>query len=342
MRLVDIQNAKAREWVLKAFATLGLIALLALGAWGIARIAISLPSILSSIGAAAVSLSSVFIPNERLDIALPSGTVKSGEPFTLSWKHANKRSDGAYTVSFTCRNALAIEAEAQGGSFQKVFCDTPFNFIHATETMKLIPTAGVRMLDVPFTVSLTRLSDGAVTASSEATVTVVNDSAPSAVPSASTTPPAQRGARRPGTESRNTYVVTASGRTSDPLGKPDLTVRILSLGLLDATDTFVPAQNIRAGSRAAVRFEIENAGTKTAEFWTFNATLPTSPFHIFHSDTQPSLGPGDKIQYTLGFDQIDDRATGGVITLNVDPTNSLFESSETNNIAKGTYLIFLR
>jgi hypothetical protein len=65
MQMIDVRNARAREWALKVLATLGLIAILALGAWGIARIAVSIPSLLSSLGAAAVYLSSKLVPNER-------------------------------------------------------------------------------------------------------------------------------------------------------------------------------------------------------------------------------------------------------------------------------------
>lgn len=340
MQMSDFRNRDAREWALRILATLGLIAILALGAWGIARLAMSIPSVLSAIGAAAVSLSSVFIPNERLEIELASGAVKSGEPFELKWSHVNKRGEGSYTVLFACREGLSVEASSQDGSYQKAFCETPFNFTNAKESIKLIPTSNVRFLDVPFTVSYTRLSDGSVTASSEATVTVMNEGAPSSIPT--TTPPVQGGSSsRPGGQSRSSYVITTAGRASDPSGKADLTVKIISLGVLNASNTFIPSQSVRAGEKAAVKFEIENAGTKTADYWTFNAVLPTSPFHIFHSEWQPSLGPGDKVQYTLGFDQIDTRSTGGVITLNVDPSNSIRESAEYNNIVKGTYIILI-
>src|SRR3989344_5219558 len=336
-----IQNTHVREWTIKGLAALGLFAILAFGACGVSRIALSLPPLFASLGAAAVSLSTVFIPNERLEIDMPEDRVISGETFTLSWAHSGKRGEGTYTVSFACREGLSAEAETREGTFARVYCETPFNFTNAEKTIRIVPTSQVRFLDVPFTVSFTRLADGAVTASAETMLLVFNEDTEGSLSTTTRPQSAQTSSRQAGSESRKTYAATSVTPMSDSKAKSDLSARIVSLGTLDASGAYTVGQSVRAGSRAAVRFEIENVGTKTAEFWSFNAVLPTSPYFIFHSETQPRLAPGDKIQYTLGFDQIDKAATGGVVTINVDPANSIPESSEDNNIATGTYTIIL-
>jgi len=68
--------------------------------------------------------------------------------------------------------------------------------------------------------------------------------------------------------------------------------------------------------------------------------LPTYPMHIFHSTSQKALQPGDRIDFTLGFDQLNGTLTDGVITINVDPTGSIRnEFDRDNNIAQVTFEI---
>ncbi len=333
IQMPNLSDPRLRELALRGLATFGLVVLLALGAWGVARVAVSVPSLLSSIGAAAVSLSSVFVPNERLELELPE-TVTSGELFDFSWRHLNRREEGTYTLSFSCRKGLILSAEASDGSMRDAFCDTPFNFTNTEGGMKLRATSALRRIDIPLTLSFTKISDGAVSASNDTILVVENAGAPEVLlPSPSASAPERRAERK-------TYTVTAAGRASNPLGKPDLVARINAIGIYTERG-FTPSQSVKVGTRAAVRFEIENVGTKTADGWAFNVVLPTSPYFIYHSDMQPFLGPGDKIQYTLAFDQIDTRVTGGVVTVNADPGNRLLEPSEENNIAKDTYIVLL-
>ena len=348
MEIKKIQiRSEYRSGALKALAALGFVAVLIFGAWGVIQVARMVPNLGSALSAAAVSLSSLFVPAERLEITIPTANVNSGEPFTLTWEHINKRSDGTYTVSFSCRDGLSMETVGTNGLYQKVFCNTPFNLTNATESMKLIPiSSNVRFLDAPITLQFTRLSDGKVTASTETAITVINDKVseasvvtPEPTTPTPTTPRPQ--APRPGTPTQNTYNITLAGRASDPNGRPDLKATILASGTINpANNVFTSGNVVRKSDRAAVRFVVENLGTKTVEGWSFNAVLPTYPMHIFSSEMQPALGPGDRIEYTLGFDMVDGSTTGGTFTLNVDPANSIWnEVSENNNIAKVIFTV---
>ena len=347
--------SQSRTVALKTLSIVGFVAVLIFGVWGLIQVARLVPNAFSSIQSAAVSLSSIFVPAERLEISIPSANVNSGEVFTFSWVHTNKSGDGTYRISFDCRDGVSMQTPDQNGIYQKVFCDTPFNLTNSKDSVKLIAFSdNNRYVDVPMKLAYTRLSDGKVTASTETTITITNDKLSSGALSGTTTPaattPAPVKVAKPnsgrvipiaGTPARNVYTITTSGRSSDPNGRVDLEVTILGEGFIDpATNTFVQSPSIRRGGRGAVRFEVSNIGTKTSENWTFNAVVPTFPMYIYSSDMQPNLAPGDKIEYTLGFDQADPVATHGIVTINVDPSGSMNEITKNNNIARATFNIF--
>lgn len=344
MQIMQPKNRDFRTASLKALAVVGFIAILIFGIWGVIQVGRMLPNVFSAISSAAVSLSSIFVPAERLEITLPSANIPSGEPFTLTWTHEGKRADGTYSLSFECRDGLSVEAPAQSGVYQKVFCNTPFNLTNETASMKLIAISSQsRYLDVPIKLTFTRLSDAKVTAQTETAITVINEkvvtgaiaTTTTPVTTTTTNPRTTTATPRPGTSSRNTYVLTQAGRVSDPNGRPDLAVTILDTGTIDSSNIYTKVGSINRNGRGAVRFIVENLGTKTVDNWTFNAVLPTLPMYIFSSPMQPTLGPGDKIEYTLAFDQVDGAATANTLTINADPANTLWnEVSENNNIAK--------
>jgi subtilase family serine protease len=99
----------------------------------------------------------------------------------------------------------------------------------------------------------------------------------------------------------------------------------------DNTDTFISSATVPSGYNAAVKFTVRNAGTNVSGNWVFNANLPTNSSYTYNSNSQQSLRPGERIDFTLGFD----RAQNGVrtITVTVDPNNQISESSEGNNSA---------
>jgi len=130
------------------------------------------------------------------------------------------------------------------------------------------------------TVSETKPSTSAVTTSS-ASNTVVS-------PTKKTTISSNTGAK---------YV--ASGRTTNLYGYADLAVYMTS-----------NPGAVRAGSRIAMQFVIENIGTNVAPGgWAFSASLPYlpasqagNPVYTYQSGAQQALYPGDKIVYTLNYD----------------------------------------
>lgn len=138
-----------------------------------------------------------------------------------------------------------------------------------------------------------------------------------------------------GQEINDTYMFSDGNIViSDPNGFVDLSVIILRTGILDkTTNEFIATSSIQLSDRVAIQFEVINEGTKTSDGWAFNAVLPTFPHHIFQSKGQQALGPGDRIEFTLGFDSVAGLGEREII-INVDPTGSINESTKSNNIVK--------
>lgn len=118
----------------------------------------------------------------------------------------------------------------------------------------------------------------------------------------------------------------------EPFGDPDLTVRITEVGYLRTSDpdSFVAAREVPDNRRGAVRFTVTNVGTNVSGRWDMEARLPTSPSTTFDFPTQRSLGPGDAIDFVLGFDR--PRAGNDrTIAIEIDTGRDVRESNEGNN-----------
>lgn len=160
---------------------------------------------------------------------------------------------------------------------------------------------------------------------------------------ATTTEPATKPATKPvtggtgttaGQPTTTTYPTTV--RVA-PYGLADLTVTIISVGYLKSAspNDYVASDTVPEGMRPAVKFKVKNIGTNWTGTWRFEATIPTRSSYTFKSDVQQSIGPGDSIDYTLGFDQADD-GSDRAVTITVNSDNSVNESNKNNNVATAT------
>lgn len=151
--------------------------------------------------------------------------------------------------------------------------------------------------------------------------------------------------REPSAGERTMSVHPLGGGAPAPSSGPgvDLAVKILEVGAIDtASDEFIPGSPVAVSAtrKAAVRFSVENLGTERSPAWSFNASLPTSPVFVFHSDPQRELGPGDRIEFTMGFDNATGDAGGnGTIAITADPTGAIKEVTKENNAATATVKI---
>jgi len=362
------QREKFETAAIRTLAVIGLIAILALGLWGsvaLTRNASGLFSgISNSLSAAAVYLSSIFREAEDLQTTIVPMTVRNNEQFTVGWMHTGVQKSGTYEITYACRDDLTLSASSakDASRFSPIACDKSLTVPTGSNLALKAESKKNRFLDVPITVSFRPEGAHEPSVSSVAIITIVNETV-AASPDTTGTPSAggptgnstsnnshladagtdttattsnTNGSLNVGATTSTTTQISGSGssRTDDPNGKPDLKVTFIETGYVDkATGEFFASSTVMSTMRIAVRFTIENAGTKTSPQWSFNAVLPTSPNHTFHSTGQRELKPGERIEYTLGFDQTKAEEIVEVI-VNADPTRNINELDETNNIVK--------
>jgi len=322
----------------RVLAVVGFIAIIIGGLWGSVWVARAVPGAFSALASAIVSVTSVFVPaDEAITLSLPSATVQSGQSFVLSWNHARKSTEGVYTLNVRCADGVLFTTPTNAGTFTDVPCETSFDFLNANDSVVLTAySKNNRLADVVLTVEFTPDGASTATVSGSATLTIENTAAPGTTSGGTT-------ARTPGTETTSIDVFGVTGpAASDPNGYIDLSVRLIEVGLVDkATGKFTasstPSRSI-IGMRVAARFAVENKGTRTSDQWTFNAVLPTFPMHIYSSPTQAALGPGDRIEFTLGFDSFEED-NEGVLVINADPTRRINEPDKDNNILRQTITV---
>ncbi len=341
-------RSRALDVATRVFAVIGFVAIIGAGLWGTASVARGIPNAFSAIASAIVSLTSIFVPaNEQITISVPSLTVLSGEEFSISWEHVNKSVEGSYTFRYDCADGVSFASPTASGSLVTVFCNTPFNFLNERDSITLTPTStSNRFIDVTLHVDFTPNGQNTPTVTGSTLLTIANEAitgSPSTItpPTGGTTTQPPRGSVSAGTETTSIHVIPTNGSgVSSPTGAIDLSARIIAVGVVEkATGTFTASStpNRALGThRVAVKFAVENNGTRTSPQWTFNAVLPTFPSHVFSSPVQPSLAPGDRIEFTLGFDSFVDKDEGTLV-INIDPTSSINEPNKTNNIL--TYVV---
>jgi hypothetical protein len=137
----------------------------------------------------------------------------------------------------------------------------------------------------------------------------------------------------PVTNNYITYTTGAAPQATNVVktGKSDLKISLLGVGTVDkTTGVFMQSSTISANDSVGIRFQVENIGDTASGQWTFSAVLPSNTMPSYTSNTQASLNPGDRIQYTLGFDN---PSQAGTLTasITVDPSNYLNEISKDNN-----------
>ncbi len=271
------EESSTKDIFLRTIAVLGLIAVLLLGAWGIIQLAIALPGIFGQIGG---GVSNVFTstPKESLSVSAPASAT-SGQSFSVSWDHTGGSDTYSYTLSYACESGLSLKAPVPTGSYESVACNTPFDYVNASDNMTVIPSlTGTNSASLVITVSSTDLSTGAITTTGLATTNVTTGAAQSST----YTPPQTTASAAPTVSYR-------PARVRAPLyGYPQFAI--------------VYNSTTPNGSLITVTFTVENVGTNVIPSgWMFDALLPVNGGYTFESQPQQALYPGDKIVYSLSF-----------------------------------------
>ena len=321
-------ESKKRSKLTSILAIVGFIVIIAIGIWGAINAIRLAPQMFSTLASPFNTVS------DKIDIEIPSASVTSHTPFSLSWEHNGK--DGVYAFSYQCRPGFQFQVPQPDGTYLPIDCENPYNIQSDDSTLRLIPISSMnRFLDVPFVIAYIN-SDSEIAAEGSQMITVVNPSAsesPDTVSLGNTdTGTGQTNPTVPTTPSIPTPVTPNEATPTTPSNLPDFSVRILGVGSINPnTRTFVPASTLSTNEIGAVRFEITNSGTKASGVWGFSANLPTNPAFEYTSERQHSLSPGDRIEYTIQFDQLV-RGTN-TFTVHADTADEIKEVSENNNIA---------
>lgn len=351
---------------------LAIIGIASVVAYSVFVVGLILPNdFLANIAVAAVSLSSRFFSAEALRVTPEDVMVQSGDSVAFSIAHRGKKDGGSYFLKRSCGADTGAEL-IQGIVGRIIPCDAPVSLSPKT-TEFTVRFVTARTPSEEMCLSLLYVNDDDERAV-DVLVTVIGgpDMAPApnvatapetkkdsghttpslaepeakpadtttVSPTAITVPAGTKSAtgkmpKTAGTKTDRKYQFSGK-RDSAATGKPDLAVKILEVGIVNtSTNEFTATTTLRGTDRIAVRFEVRNDGTVKTNSWYFNAALPTRPFYIFHSEGQSSLEPNDRIEYVLGFDSIE-KKDGNAFVVNLDPTRSIAESMEDNNIASTT------
>lgn len=319
------QQEEVRQAGKRILAIFAFVVVIAIGVFGSLSLASAVPNAFSGVASAIGSVFGSDEPNvdvtnvedntnETLTVSAPQVIVNEGTPFSISWTHKDKNTDGVYTVRFDCSEDITLTSPVRSGSLS---CNTSLNVGDTNSASFTADSAkGDSTIDVRFHVEYTPNGETVPTMTDDETITIAR------------TEPTNSGGTTGG------IVTTPVTAVSDPNGHIDLSVSLVAVGVVDnTTNQFFTVQNPSRSAfnqRVAVRFEVKNNGTKTSPTWTFTASLPTAQNYVYNSPTQSALRPGESIIYTLAFDSFVN-STSGTVTVNVDPSNYISESNESNN-----------
>jgi hypothetical protein len=297
------------------------------------------------------SFFSTLFNRDSVTLAVDKNELRSGEPFTLSW-NGSTRTNGSYILQYPCMDGVRLETSVNQ-PFEKITCDAQFYFSPTENQIELTGvTERTRTTEIPVTLSFLSNSDTEAKKIGEYNLTIVNvnlseETNATSTPVAPVTPvkptskpatttpvkptpvePAEKPVKKPSTSSVTPKNVS---RPSNPNGKADLAVQILAVGYLNPeTNKFVPFNAVTSNMRAAVKFVVINNGDKNTGTWGFRANLPSQTNPTYTAINRANLGPGDGIEYVLGFEGLNN-VRENTVTITVDPQNVIAESNENNN-----------
>lgn len=361
---VDTQPERAASAILKLLAIVGLIGLLALATWLSVQIIRYTPTAIESLSS--VSFSSFFSPGEneehKISFALDTLTYQSGRPFTLAWENGNETVSRDYTFTYSCAPGVSFKV-LRGTEVVEVACDEPFTFSTMANQLVVVPhSENNRYIDT--TITLARADDPMITTSTTLNLTneqltdspdvlvdngmrdddrpvdtntggnTTSENGPETSVPTQPSAPATPAPVPPQPSQPQTIYVPNSAAQSNPSGQPDLAVTILESGIVTTfggKEKFVAVSPIPSDQRVGVRFSVENIGNRTSsDDWYFVATLPLEgdTNYTYRSPRQQALGPTDRMEFTLKFDDI---TTKGNATVRLSIEGESTDRVEQNN-----------
>ncbi len=341
------------------------IAFFAIGFWGIILTKTS-PTLASIAERSIALITNLFSGNEEsITINVNPSLLETGGSSTISVVHNNPSSDdGVYAIAFGCVTDVTYRIDPTAifsPTEEQVRCGSYYRIKDISMPIQVtLSSPAIQNAEVSVFVSY---FDGAtIVVRGTNTITVTNESLPATTNSGTSTSsdsnslntdslfststdateevialPVSQSTQSPTQPLEQTPVETViripvpnTTPTAVPGGKPELEPKLLDTGTLDRlTNEYTATTSFSRVDRVAIRFEVTNTGTARANNWYFSAQLPTYPAYMYTSDTQQSLNPGERIEFTIAFDQV--TAGEKAVTINVDPGKQVSGDNPDNN-----------
>ncbi len=326
---------------MKSLAFVGLVALLTMIAWGTLKLGGFFPAVRGTLTGGVVSLDSLFGGSEKesLEFVLDRKVFPVGREVVVPFTHTSPRDPhSSYKFTYECKSAVQFDVK-NNGVWKQVACGEPYTLPTGTNSITLIASSNeTRYVDVPLTIKVegSEIRAGVVVTVENARIAATRDSFFVNATSSIDTTKESDGSKSPSTPAQSpTPLVTPASppavrpSVSEPIvvpsGPQDLSVGITGTGvLLDASKTtsFVARSVIPSDGTAAIRFTVSNVGGAASGPWGFIANLPIEgdADYRYTSPLQSSLKPGERIEFTLSFDEVRN-AKNGAITITLLPAS---------------------
>jgi hypothetical protein len=270
---------------------------------------------------------------ERVEMTLGKDSVAAGEETELSYRKIGDKSEGYYTISYSCSRIdsstrLEVDIEDTG---RIINCATPFRIGEVTNSLlarkiKIRPISKTLPYNQPLTITVQHVTaSSTVAASGSATLTILkgeseetdeNKDGISIAPDISSLASSTSSVGKPATPT-NTGNTATSGTTRTTSG---------STSLADLTVSLDPI-TVDANGRARATFRVTNRGGRASGSWKFHAEIPRAGQTSYDSPYQSSIPAGKTSVMYLTFDN----AQAGTFSVAVDYANLIKESNENNN-----------
>ncbi len=253
-----------------------------------------------------------------LTITAPIDAVENAKAFSIAWTHGADAT-GQYAFRYDCIDGVGFEAPvAEGGVYGAITCNIPYGVPATERSIRLIPKNTLTAsTSIPFTLSYTD-AEGTVVTEAQGNVVVLNDTTGVSVTPVTPSTPATTPVKPAPTTGATTPVKTTV------TGPADLAITFLGM---EVANGYAPHGTYSEGDTVNIRFDIKNRGHRATGPWSFTASLPAGNGYYYTSPTQRSLNPQDGAVYTLTFTM----PQAGILTIDVDPSDTVNESSEYNN-----------
>lgn len=285
------------------------------------------PRVIGGLANVGSSIGNLFGRNE-LTVTTSNTTLKNGDSVTITWEPITSKA-GVYGITFACTDNVEVDIITDAGA-RSLICGNIFTLgpEATTANLRVFLKTENSFADVPVQVYFTETGNTAPVISGQVIVTI-QDGNPLAgngnlSGSAATIESEDVATSTPATTSGTTVYVNNTPAAQPRTYVPTYTTTAPA----DLAISNVLTSNTQVG------FTVSNIGGRSSGVWSFTYTTPTNPKETFASPLQLSLAPGQSIRYTLTFASKDSGSQS--ISIVVDPTNTVSESSEANNISTVT------